>query len=215
MMRSNSKFSDSHFGTTRSRGFDKRFRFWLGRGSRLLTVSGLIVIALTGATVSRFAQAQPDLRPPAEERPPVWDTLTPQQRHEYKQKMFAKSLRQSLNEIGFLDKAKQDAILQFVRRREDACQTLRDMALDLDAMLGKAKDTDVQNASAEFQTAVSEAKKQRDEELVDLDKAVAFSTHPRLQAWLITHGITSDDYSFLLNRALYIKQEIPKAILYN
>jgi hypothetical protein len=189
----------------------------LQRVGAVVFALGLSALFIGGALREmNRAQAQPALPKPGEGRPPVWDTLTPQERFEYKQGMLNKGLRQSLQEAGFIGKDVQDPILNFARKREDACQELRDKAMKLDTFLQEqANDIDVQLALADFRESVAHEKKERDADLKELNAAIHYSKKPRLAAFLVTRGITSDDYSYLLNRALYIKTEIPNALIYN
>ena len=148
-------------------------------------------------------QAQPDANnAPKGANPPVqmpfpgagdWQKMTPQQRREAVQKGVEGTLRGSMTWLGYTDAKLQDAVIAAAMEREKSLDKVRDANFKLtQGVLAKANDKDIAVLMNDLDTAIEDAKAERETLMQTLDAKIDFSGKPRLQAFLTLVGINGD-----------------------
>lgn len=119
--------------------------------------------------------------------------LTPEQRQQEEES----EARSKLTEGGINDKSAQDALFKFLKERDAARQSVRQVFRKLyDARRLKISDRDmavVMNDYLAAYLAAVEAEQARSRAATaELDKAIQFSAQPRIRAFLIINGYIGD-----------------------
>lgn len=137
---------------------------------------------------------------------PNFANMTPEQRQQMMAQMQAQQaqrreqqLRGAMTTIN-ADTATQDAVVAFVKQQSDAATALTPKITAIRAAFaGNATDAVVTAALADYRASVEEARKTRETQTAALDKAISFSTKPKLEALLTMMGIIGDETSFVSN----------------
>jgi len=127
--------------------------------------------------------------------------MTPEQRQQMQQRMAQRQaqmaqarwdfIRQLMTKAGYIEKADQDAVIQFMQTQEAAYKSVLALAQNIGTEVPKQDVTDdtFTQQLVQFRSAYKTAKAKYDADLAALDKQISFSTQPRLEALLTTIGI--------------------------
>jgi Spy/CpxP family protein refolding chaperone len=172
---------------------------------------GAALLAIPG-----LAKAQPDAgngatanNPP--NRPPGggggnrggWN-LTPEQRQQLQtqiQQVRDQSIRRELTQAGFTDVTIQDAVVAFAKVQDEARQPLQEKWRQIAQALRGDTFTETQLMSQlnSFRAAVDDEKARSAKALAALDAKISFSKKPRLDALLMTMGLTGHEGALVNN----------------
>lgn len=128
--------------------------------------------------------------------------MTPEQREQMRTQMRATQTKAALTQAGFTDEATQQAVVDFANKQYTATTGILPKIEALrTAFRDNADEATVGAALTAYKTAVDDAEKTRDADIADLDKAVSFSTKPKLEAILTMIGLIGDENGFVSNMA--------------
>jgi len=164
------------------------------------------VMGLATGLMGANLQAQPGADPKGDNPPipqqgggnrPNWRNMTPAQREQQAALQRERTLRRTLNQGGFTDKVLQDTILAFAKDQDKAGQLLRDQPRKINEALQNEATTDQQLAAllADFRADIAAEKDRREAALTVLDQKIGYTKKPRLDALLMTMGLTGDEMS--------------------
>jgi len=128
--------------------------------------------------------------------------MTPAQREEMRAQMRQTQIKGALTAAGYTDDATQQAVIDYATTSVAASTGILPKIEALRAAFrDNADDKTVADALAAYRTAVDEAEKTRTTAIADLDKAISFSTKPKLEALLVMMGYIGDENGFVSNLA--------------
>ncbi|BCM92090.1 hypothetical protein IAD21_03969 [Abditibacteriota bacterium] len=128
--------------------------------------------------------------------------MTPEQREQMRTQMRETMIKRALTGAGFTDDATQTAVVTFATQEVAASTGILPKIEALrTAFRDNADDKTVADALAAYRAAVVDAQKTRTTAIADLDKAVSFSTKPKLEALLVMLGYIGDENGFVSNLA--------------
>lgn len=174
-----------------------------------------LLLGLTLLAFPHLAEAQPDTNntPKAENPPnrPVGGrgnrggrNLTPEQIQQMQTQMQARrdeNIRRQLTQAGFTDTGVQDAIVAFANGQDTAGQSLQEKWRLINQAVRGETVTEPQLMSLlnSFRAQIDEEKARRAKATAALDAKISFSKKPRLDALLMTMGLTGEEAAFVNN----------------
>ncbi|MBV9467636.1 MAG: hypothetical protein JOZ57_00145 [Abitibacteriaceae bacterium] len=172
-----------------------------GVGLAPLLAQAQIAQAHTTSNHSTSVAIDSAAKPPS---PPAWQNLTVEQRQQLVQQMRLQArddnLKRMLGNAGFTDPKLQDALVTFIKAEEQAVQPYRDKGRKLIEALRSKTLTDAQLAMLlnDFRAAAEDEKQRRTAAQQALDKQIAYTRNPRLEAYLRLLGLVGDEASLLV-----------------
>ncbi len=127
--------------------------------------------------------------PRRDDRGPDPRDMTPEQRQQERDSQ----LREMLTDAGFTNKTTQDEIIAFATEQDEARRDVHDKARQInDALHDNATDAQLAALLTAYRTTEKTAQTRREVALKTLDAKIKFSAQPKLDALLVTRGITGE-----------------------
>jgi hypothetical protein len=180
----------------------------------LLAKSSLTLVSLSLFGLAGVADAQPDMNAAKAGNPPnrtpaqLMRDMAPGQRRAQMQGLAMERLqtgradmvRQQLIDGGFVDKAVQDAVVEFSNAQIKAALALREKSAKVSEALNDKATTDAQLSVLlnDLRAAQADEKDRRETEDKALDAKINFTKQPRLEALLVTMNLIGEGSGGLL-----------------
>lgn len=154
---------------------------------------------MTPAQQAEAEKQIPKMLAEAQQMRAAMSAMTPEQDQEAMRQREEPLLRQRLIQVGFKDRALQDAIVDFVAQQEKSRATVRACDARVYLSLRSRDPQEISGALADYLKAVDEVKAERETATKELDGEIEFSSNPRLTAFLSLYGLVGDASWFTSN----------------